>query len=119
MNAAAWDGVYVNAAGNPSAATFSSANNGFEVAGAGGYGLYIGRADIHGVRVASVGGTGMRVDSAHYGVAQVKVQDGASIQPGQRLTAAADGTARALQTRTLDGMVVTEGAPVIGVALDA
>ena len=52
------------------------------------------------------------------GVAQVKVQDGETILAGQRLTAGADGSVRPLQTRTLDGMVVTEGAPVIGVALE-
>ena len=54
------------------------------------------------------------------GVAQVKVQDGASIQPGQRLTASeVAGTVRALRTETLNGMVVSEGAPVIGTALAA
>ena len=51
------------------------------------------------------------------GVAQVKVQAGKAIQPGQRLTVGANGAVRALQTRTVDGMVVSEGAPTIGVAL--
>lgn len=51
------------------------------------------------------------------GAAQVKVDPAAAIAPGQRLTAAADGTARPLLTRTIDGMVVSEGAPAIGVAL--
>ena len=51
------------------------------------------------------------------GAAQVKVQAGKAIQPGQRLTVGANGAVRALQTRTVDGMVVSEGAPTIGVAL--
>lgn len=53
------------------------------------------------------------------GAARVKVQHGAVVQPGQRLTTGEGGTVRALQTRTVEGMVVTEGAPVIGVALEA
>lgn len=54
-----------------------------------------------------------------YGVAQVKAQAVTDvIVPGQRLTAAQQpGTARLLRTETLNGMVVSEGAPVIGVAL--
>lgn len=54
-----------------------------------------------------------------FGVAEVKVDAVAGvIQPGQRLTAAAQpGHARALRSETLNGMVVTEGAAVIGVAL--
>lgn len=39
------------------------------------------------------------------------------IAAGTRLTVAASGRDRPLQTRTIDGMVVTEGAPVIGVAM--
>ena len=51
---------------------------------------------------------------------QVKVAPGESaIAAGTRLTAAEEGTVRPLATRTLDGMVVTEGVPVIGVALEA
>jgi hypothetical protein len=41
-----------------------------------------------------------------------------AIVAGQRLTAADQpGHVRALRTRTLEGMVVTEGAPVVGIAL--
>ena len=51
---------------------------------------------------------------------QVKVASGdGAIGGGTRLTAAVDGSVRALQTRAVEGMVVTEGAPVIGVALEA
>ena len=42
-----------------------------------------------------------------------------TILAGQRLTAGDGGSVRALQSRTVEGMVVTEGAPVIGVALEA
>lgn len=55
-----------------------------------------------------------------YGVAEVKVAPGSNIAAGQRLTASdLEGQARALQTRQVDGMTVTEGAPVIGIALAA
>ena len=36
-----------------------------------------------------------------------------------RVTAAADGAVRPLATRTVDDMVVSEGAPVLGLALEA
>lgn len=51
------------------------------------------------------------------GVAQARVQTGEAVQPGQRVTVGQQGTVRALQTRVVDGMVVSEGAPTIGVAL--
>lgn len=55
-----------------------------------------------------------------YGVAEVKIDPGLGIAAGQRLTASdLEGRARALQTRQVDGMTVTEGAPVIGIALAA
>ena len=55
-----------------------------------------------------------------YGVAEVKVADDSDIAAGQRLTASdVAGRARALQTRQLDGMTITEDAPVIGIALAA
>lgn len=54
------------------------------------------------------------------GVTQVKVDPAATIAAGDRLVAAdLPGLARALQTRQLEGMVVTEGAQVIGIALAA
>lgn len=65
VNDAALDGVYVNEAGNPSSATLSNQSNGFEVAGAQGYGLYVGRADVSGVQVQSAGQVGVRVISSN------------------------------------------------------
>ncbi len=54
------------------------------------------------------------------GVAEVRVESGAAIAAGERLTLAeGGGEARALQTRTVEGMTVSEGAQVIGVALEA
>lgn len=53
------NGVYVDRAGNPSTTTPSNLTAGFEVAGAENYGLYVGRADQ----------TGVAVSSAHYGIA--------------------------------------------------
>jgi len=58
------------------------------------------------------------VSLAVFGVAEVKVDPQAVIVVGDRLTAAdLPGRVRALQTRLLDGMVVSEGAQVIGIAL--
>lgn len=55
-----------------------------------------------------------------YGITKVKVAPDSNIQSGQRLTAASQaGRARTLQTRQLDGMTVTEGAPVVGIALES
>jgi hypothetical protein len=52
------------------------------------------------------------------GVADVKLAPGASIAKGTRLTAAdAGGAARPLRMESLNGMPVSEGAPVIGTAL--
>lgn len=55
------------------------------------------------------------------GVAQVKADATAGpISAGQRLTSAtAPGHARTLQSKTLDGMLVAEGAPVVGLALES
>lgn len=52
------------------------------------------------------------------GAARVKLQAGETVQPGQRLTTGQRGAARALQTRIVDGMVVSEGAATVGVALE-
>jgi hypothetical protein len=54
-----------------------------------------------------------------YGITEVRVAPGASIAAGDRLTVADAGQVRALQTRTVEGMVVTEGAQVVGIALAA
>jgi len=54
-----------------------------------------------------------------YGITEVKVAPGANIAAGDRLTVAEAGQVRALQTRTVEGMVVTEGAQVVGIALAA
>lgn len=52
------------------------------------------------------------------GPIQVRAAPGESaITAGMRVTAAADGAVRSLVTRTVDGMVVSEGAPVLGLAL--
>lgn len=51
------------------------------------------------------------------GAAVVKVQNGDALQPGQRVAVGERGSVRPLQTRVVDGMVVTEGAPTIGVTL--
>jgi hypothetical protein len=62
--------------------------------------------------------TGDVVAVAGLGVTQVKVDPGTSIKAGDRLTASdLSGRVRALQTRTVEGMVVTEGAQVVGIAL--
>jgi hypothetical protein len=53
-----------------------------------------------------------------FGVADVKVDPQATIIAGERLTVAdLPGRVRTLETRMLDGMVISEGAQVIGIAL--
>jgi hypothetical protein len=55
-----------------------------------------------------------------YGVTRVKVAPGSRINAGDRVTASdRAGAVRGLQTRTLDGMMVAESAPAIGIALAA
>jgi hypothetical protein len=55
-----------------------------------------------------------------YGIADVKIEPSAQISAGERLTASSmDGLARPLKQQEINGMLVTEGAPVIGVALSA
>ncbi len=54
------------------------------------------------------------------GVTQARIDGIATIEVGQRLTVAEkDGTLRPLRTRTFEGMEVTEGTPVVGVAVGA
>ncbi|WP_423224945.1 hypothetical protein [Candidatus Amarolinea aalborgensis] len=54
------------------------------------------------------------------GMAQVKVDPAAgAVAANQRLTVSDVGRVRPLQSRLIDGMRVTEGAPTIGVSLDA
>jgi len=54
------------------------------------------------------------------GVAQVRVDPASSIAAGDRLTASEQpGLARSLKKQEINGMVVVEGAPVVGVALAA
>lgn len=57
---------------------------------------------------------------AALGVAPVRVQAGASIRAGERLAVGdVEGQARPLRTRRIDGFTVAEGAPTLGVALEA
>ncbi|MEA3336682.1 MAG: hypothetical protein U9R25_12280 [Chloroflexota bacterium] len=54
------------------------------------------------------------------GVAQVKIDTGADIQPGQKLTASdVAGQARALKTVEVEGVRLAEDTPSIGIALAA
>ena len=59
------DGIYVYNVGSPSTQITNSGNiNGFEVAGAQGSGLFVGRADLMGVYVNSAGDDGIHVSNA-------------------------------------------------------
>ena len=54
------------------------------------------------------------------GMARVKVDAGlTAIQPGTRLTSGTEGRARALKTVIVEGVTLTESAPVLGIALAA
>jgi hypothetical protein len=68
VDSASEDGVHVHSAGNPRKLITSNAKNGFEVAGAEGHGLFIGRANNDGVSVLSAGDDGVEVHEANYGV---------------------------------------------------
>ena len=57
------DGYYVYRAGSPSSSVTSSHKNGFNVAGAEGFGFYTGWSDLDGVYVYSAGGDGIQVNS--------------------------------------------------------
>lgn len=62
---------------------------------------------------------GEYVTIVYSGPMQVRLMpDEAAIAAGTRVTAAADGRVRPLQTRVVAGMVVAEGVPVLGVALE-
>jgi hypothetical protein len=53
-----------------------------------------------------------------FGIAQVKIDPTIQISPGDRLTASdLAGIARPLRKQEVNGMVIVEGAPVIGIAL--
>ena len=55
-----------------------------------------------------------------YGVAEVNIDPTSQVVAGERLTASSlAGMARPLKQQEINGMVVTEGAPVIGIALSA
>lgn len=55
-----------------------------------------------------------------FGVTEVKIDVSNPVSPGERLTASSiSGAARPLASQEINGMLVTEGAPVIGIALAA
>ncbi len=55
-----------------------------------------------------------------YGVIEMRVDTASPISAGDRLTASSlPGMARALLSQQINGMLVSEGAPVIGIALSA
>ena len=59
------DGIKIFRAGNPSSQQSSSHTNGFEVAGAQGYGLFVGRSDNDGVHIYDAGDDGVIVETAN------------------------------------------------------
>ena len=60
------------------------------------------------------------VTIATYGLAPVRIaSQGEPVVVGQRLTAARQGAARALQTVEVNGIPVNEAAPILGIALEA
>ncbi|MBN1551402.1 hypothetical protein JW979_08035 [bacterium] len=73
---AAQDGVKVTAAGAPSAQNPSGYNNGFEVAGTEGYGLWIGQADMDGIYISSSADNALYIeDAADNGIHMYDVLD--------------------------------------------
>jgi hypothetical protein len=77
-----------------------------------------GEMSLHSVEGAAQPGD--YVSLVIYGIAQVKVDTSSQIVAGERLTASSlAGMARSLRHQEVNGMLVSEGAPVIGVALAA
>jgi hypothetical protein len=59
------------------------------------------------------------VTIAFSGIVQARVSAlDRAIAPGDLLAVGADGAARPLQTRTIEGMLVSEAAPLVGIALE-
>lgn len=70
--------------------------------------------------VAGPAQAGDYVSLTVFGVVDVKVEPGAPIAAGERLTASSQpGLARPVLKQEINGMLVVEGAPVIGIALAA
>ena len=70
--------------------------------------------------IAGEAGPGDFVAVTVRGVTAVRIDQDELVEVGQRLTVAeVDGTTRPLRTRSLEGMEVTEGTPVVGVAVGA
>ncbi len=70
--------------------------------------------------IAGEAGPGEFVAVTVRGVTAVRIDQDELVEVGQRLTVAeVDGTTRPLRTRSLEGMEVTEGTPVVGVAVGA
>jgi hypothetical protein len=91
------DGVQVVLAGSPSTTNFSTAKDGFEVDGAEGNGLFVGRADLSGVEVRSARNFGVYVASASGAGVYVASANFAGVEVGSTsfgvyvLSADADG----------------------------
>lgn len=70
--------------------------------------------------VPGTAGPGDYVRLAVLGVASVRVQPGATIRAGERLTPGGfAGEARPLRVRRIDGFTVAEATPVVGTALES
>jgi hypothetical protein len=52
------------------------------------------------------------------GLAPVRIAAGEAVAPGQRLTVAGAGQARALRTVAVEGVIVDESAPTVGIVVD-
>lgn len=77
-----------------------------------------GEAALESVPGPAAAGDYVRI--AALGVASVRVQAGAVIRTGERLTIGDfEGQARPVRTRRIDGLTIAEGAPTLGVALEA
>jgi hypothetical protein len=57
------------------------------------------------------------VTVVYSGPMQVRLQADSSAGSGARVTTAPDGRVRPLKSRMVDGMVIAEGAPALGVVL--
>lgn len=106
------DGVKVYHAGNPSLQYTNTYNNGIEIAGTEGYGLFIGQADRDGIHLYSVGIPTELLSSALYNGFEVEGTEGHGLYVGR-----ADGSGVHVSSAGTDGIYV-HGAANDGIAIN-
>lgn len=101
-------------------------------AGQGVVGVVTARAALHSAAMTPTGATEQVAERAEgaiqpgdylfiavQGLAPVRIAAGETVAPGQRLTSAGAGQARAVRQLQIDGVAVDESAPTVGIVVEA